>query len=641
MALGYLRQHQRWSRFLLVFVILGFVAFYIPAFYDAEAGGPSEELGRVDGKTITVGEFEKLYSRQRRQLEEMYRGRPVDSAMLKAFGIPDRVFDGLVEQRLVAAEARRLGIDVDPAAMAKAVSELPFFQENGRFVGGAEVRRRLERQGQRLDEFEAALRQELLRQRLEGLITDGVTVSKEEVEEEYRRRKEKIRAEYVFVDATPLEAPAAVTDGDLQARFEGNKEAYRIPEKRVLSFVLIDREALKKEVTVTDSEIESHFRSHAAEFRTEEQVCAHHILLNVKQTPDAKEGRTDADAKRVAEELVAKLRAGGDFEATARKMSDDTGTATRGGDLGCFGRGEMVPAFDNAAFSAEIGAITDPVKSPYGYHVIRVDKREDAKEPALSEVSDRIRTQLSETRSRARAEEKAQSFATALTKAGKLETAAASAGLELQATAPISREETPDPLMSPTAITEAFRLKADEASLQAYPVPRGFVFVAVKEIQPSKLPTLEEVKDQLRRDVVRGKAREEAKKKAEALRSRAETEGLQKAASGLGLTRKETPQLVGRGQPLGDVAPSAALDKTVFAMPQGSLGVVAAGHGYAVLRVLEKTPFDPVEFEKERAGVAEALRQEKRQRLFEAFLDQARQRAAIVKRTDRLNRVVG
>lgn len=641
MALGFMRRHRRWLYGFLWLVILAFIVLYVPAFQGAGAGSPGEVLASVGGLPITVGEFQRLYYRHRQLYERLYQGR-MDAAALRRLGLEEQTFDALVVDRLVALEAKRLGLEVSDDALARALATSPELQENGRFLGGEEIRRRLEMQGRTVREFEQDQRQRLLRESLEGLLTDGVTVSDAEAEREFRRRTEQVKLEYVLVDAGRFRAESAPGEQEVKARFESRRESYRIPEKRVLSYVMLDTEALKPRVTVVDRDLEAYYLEHREEFQQEAEACAAHILVKVKSSPQAAEGHPEEEARRIAQGLLQRVKGGGDFAALARKSSEDAGSAANGGDLGCFPRGRMVPAFDDAVFSMQAGQVSDLVQSNFGFHIIKLDSIREEAVPPLAQVKERVRQIVTAQKVEALAEEKAGALAAALTRGKKLEPAAQEQGLTVQKTAPLARGETRPPLTSPTLLARAFEMKVGDVEKEGFPLPQGAAFVALSEIQPSRLPELDEVRERIKDDLTEEGALAKARALAEQVRAKAARQGLEWAAAAAGLVRKETPSLTGRGVPLGDLGTGAALEEAAFSLPEKSFSEpVRTAGGYAILRVLERKPFDPVAFAAQKAQIAASLRQQRKSELFQAYLSQARERYAVERRADVLKRVVG
>ena len=642
MALGFMRRHRRWLYVFLWLVIAAFIILYIPAFEGESAGSPGQTLALVGKEPISVGEFQRAYLRQRQFYERLYQGRPLDAAMLRRLGLEEQVLQGLVEDRLVLLEARRLRLDVPDAAVARMLATSPEFQENGRFMGAGEIKRRLELQGVTVPEFEESLRRRMLRDQLEGLVTQAAGVSAPEAEREFRRRNEQVKAEYVLVDATPLKAQATATADEVKARFEARRETYRLPEKRVASYLLVDGGALRAGVAVTDRDLEAYYQEHREEFKEEEQACASHILVKVKTDPKAKEGHPDDEARKIAAGLLEEAKSGADFAAVAKKSSEDQGSVTNGGDLGCFPRGRMVPQFDEAVFALEPGSTSDLVKSPFGYHVIRLVSRREEQVPTLSQVKERIRPLVTNQKAEALTAQKTEAIALSLAKGRSLEQAGKEHGFAVQKSAPIARGEVKEPLASASLVARLFEIKVGAVEKEGFAVPRGAVFVALAEIQPSRLPELKEVEEKVKTEIVEEKAFAGASAQAGELRARALTSGLEKAAAALKLVRKETPGLVGRGQPLGDLGTGAALEEAAFSLPEKELSVpVRVASGYAVLRVLEKKAFDPEAFAREQPSLVASLKQQKRGQLFQAYLNLARERYVIERKADAFKRVMG
>jgi peptidyl-prolyl cis-trans isomerase D len=637
-----MRRHRRWLYVFLWIVIAAFIILYIPAFQGESAGSPGQTLALVGEEPISVGEFQRAYLRQRQFYERLYQGRKLDPAMLRRLGLEEQALQGLVEDRLVVLEARRLGLSVPDGAVARMLATSPEFQENGRFMGGAEIKRRLELQGVTVPEFEESLRHRMLREQLEGLVTQEAGVSPAEAEREFRRRNEQVKAEYVLVDAAKFRAEAKVGDDEIKARFEARREAYRLPEKRVASYLFVDAETLRPRVTITDRDLEAYYQQHRDEFKEDEQACASHILVKVSTDPKVKPSHTDAEAKQIAEGLLAQVKAGGDFADLAKKASEDQGSAPNGGDLGCFPRGRMVPQFDQAVFSMDPGATSDLVKSPFGYHIIRLVSRREEQVPTLSAVKERIRPLVTNEKVEALAGQKTEAIAALLGKGRSLEDAAKEQGFTVQKSAPIARGEVKEPLASASLVARLFEMKPGAIEKEGFAVPRGAVFVALAEIQPSRLPELQEVQEKVKADLVEEKAFAAAAVVAADLRARAEKTDLDKAAAALSLVRKESPGLVGRGQAIGDLGSGAALEEAAFSLPEKTLSEpVRVATGYAVLRVLEKKAFDPEAFARERGALIASMKQQKQGQLFQAYLSQARDRYTIERKADAFKRVMG
>jgi peptidyl-prolyl cis-trans isomerase D len=447
--------------------------------------------------------------------------------------------------------------------------------------------------------------------------------------------------EYVLVDAAPFRAAASATDQEVAARFQAQRESYRIPERRVLGYVLVDPAALQAQAQgqVTDADVEAFYRDNERQFEQAEEACARHILVKVKSTPEAP-GHTEEEARALAQKLLDQVKAGGDFAEIARKSSEDAGSASRGGDLDCFGPGRMVPEFDQAVFSMQPGQISDLVRTQHGFHIIQVTSRKEATTRPLSEVREPIKQTLVSRKVHELAEQKSAQVAAALEGGDSLEKAAQAQGLTVQKSAPVARDDQAPPLDSAELMSRAFLLRRGETHKQPFRTSRGWVFVSVLDVQPSRLPELAEVKDRVRTDLVEAKARAQAQARALEVRARAQAEGLDKAAAALGLVRKETPTPVGRGEAVSELGATQQLEDAVFGLaPQALSDPLPVPAGYAVVRVTDKTGFDPAVFAQQKASITSSLEQQLKQRLFQSYVESARARFPVERRPAALRRI--
>ncbi|HET6897066.1 MAG TPA: peptidyl-prolyl cis-trans isomerase [Vicinamibacteria bacterium] len=640
MALGFMRRHKRWLYVFLWVVVAAFVIAYIPAFtgmgIDSRAAGAT--LVEVGSMPITVGEYQKAYMRQREMYLSLYQGR-LDSEALKRMGLEEQTLQGLIDDRVLQLEAQRLGITVDDETILQRLATSPEFQVDGRFMGKDEIRRRLEMQGVTVAEFEQELRRRILRERLASLVTDGVMVSAKEAEEEFRRRTEQVKAEYVMVPAEV--SSVVVSEADVRARFDASKDRYAFPERRVLSYLLLDLPKLQPRVTVTEAEERAYYDAHPDEFKQAEQVCASHILVKVKATPEATEGHPEEEARKLAQSALDQVRKGADFATLAKKMSEDEGSAPQGGSLRCFPRGQMVPEFDNAAFALQAGETSELVKTQYGYHVIHATAHRPESTLAFAQAKDRIHQTLMGQRVRTLLEEQLQGISEALRHGKSIDDVAKERGFTVDRSLPLARSGDTQPLSSPPLLARAFELKRGETEPEPFQVPTGYVFISVQEIQAPRPAEFKEVQDRVKADLQQEKAFETARAKAADLKTRAAAASLEKAAAGLALVRKETPGLVSRGQPMGDLGTSVGLDEAAYALEPNVLSdPIRVPGGWAVVRVTEKKAFDPAAFEKDKASLITSLRSQRREELFRSYMQEARKRVTVQRNVEAFRRVM-
>ncbi|RPJ80409.1 MAG: hypothetical protein EHM13_12075, partial [Acidobacteria bacterium] len=422
---------------------------------------------------------------------------------------------------------------------------------------------------------------------------------------------------------------------DIAAHFEKNKEQYRIGERRKVRYVLVDVDAIRPTIAVPSRDVERSYNENIDTYSTPEQVRASHILLKT-------EGKDEAAVKAKAESALKEAKSGADFAGLAKKYSEDEASAAQGGDLDYFPRGRMVPEFDQVAFTLEPGAISDLVKSQYGFHISKVVDKKPASTRPVEEVRQQIVEQLQWERAQARASEQATTLEDEIREASGLDKAAATHSLKVQESAFFTRTE---PVMdfgpSPELANQIFDLQEDQVT-GAVRVPRGYAFIALAGKEAPRLPKLDEVKDKVREDIVRERTKEIARQKAEAVGAAAKTGAdLATAAKAAGLEVKTT-ELVARESPWPEIGVSQQVDAAAFALEAGAVsGPVVTENGAAVLHVVEKKVPTEAEFAAEKATVRAGVLEERRNRFFSAYMVKAKQGMDISINRQALQQVIG
>ena len=633
-----MRRHKNWLKWSLAIVVVAFVALYIPDFMRNQADGssPYGVVATVEGREITVARFRRAYQQQINLYRNAYGGN-LNEDMLRQFGIDQRVVQQLIEEEAAIAEAGRQGISASDAEVRARILAHPAFQENGQFIGNDRYREMLNMQNPPINphDFEEDVRRSIMVEKLQGALTDWITIADSDVDAEFNRRNEKVKLAVVSFPADKFKEAIVVTDEEIAKHFEANKEQYRIPEKRKIKYAFVDLQAIQQRTTVTPQDVQRYYEDNKDQYSTPEQVQASHILLKT-------EGKDDAAVKKQAEDLLAKIKGGADFAALAKKFSEDQGSGAQGGDLGAFERGKMVREFDEVAFSLKPGEISDLVKTQFGYHIIKGGEKQPAKTRSLEEARAQIEDSLKFERGQKEAERIANELAGKLPKPEDLDTVAKQRGLTVSESAFFSREE---PLitglgMAPAVSQRAFELKPGEVS-EAIRTQQGYVFATVTGTQESRLPTLEEVKARVRDDLQRTKGVEAARQKAGALAPQLKTGDFAAAAKAAGLEAK-TSELVIRGSALPDVGVSAAVDAAAFALPVGGVSdPIVTDTGAAIVKVLEKQSPTPDEIAKGRDAVKTQLLNQQKQRFFGAYMAKARERMSIQSNPAVLAQVIG
>ena len=269
-------------------------------------------------------------------------------------------------------------------------SDLPEIFPDGKFIGKQKYEDMLyARTGQTPSEFERRMRTALVADQLRKVVTDSLTVFPEEVQKALREENESFVLSYVYLNPENLKKDIATPDPLVQAYFDKNKSRYQISEKRSGKLMILDRAEFQKSTTISEAESKKYYQEHVDSFRVEERIAASHILIK------ADERNSDAVEKALkkVEDLSKQIQAGGNFEELAKKFSEDTGTASKGGDMGFVGKGQTAASFETVAFALPPGGVSGPVQDEVGFHLIKVRDHQNAHVRSLEET-DRKSTRL-------------------------------------------------------------------------------------------------------------------------------------------------------------------------------------------------------------------------------------------------------
>src|SRR3954463_4305779 len=243
-----MRRHKAWLQWSLVLVVLAFIIFYIPDFLrgsgtDASAG---DTIAKVEGHEITSGEFRRTYTAQLQAYRSAYGGQMSDQ-LLKQLGIEQQILQQMVDEQASIAEASRLGIDVSDVEVRQRNFRIPAFQENGHFIGDARYQQLLRMQRPPLvpSDFEEGIRKTLVIEKLRATLTAWLQVPDKELEQEYRRRNDKVKISVVSFSADKFRGQVNVADPEVATYFDAHKNDFKIPEKRKVRYLLIDIDAVR------------------------------------------------------------------------------------------------------------------------------------------------------------------------------------------------------------------------------------------------------------------------------------------------------------------------------------------------------------------------------------------------------------
>lgn len=630
-----MRQHRAWLQWSLVIVVISFVALYIPSCLQMRGVGAmsTDTLAVVEGRTITMGQYNREYNRQLAQVRAAYG--QLDERMIKQLGLSQRMIQQLVDNEAVLAEASRLGIKVSDEELKQRLLRMPELQRNGQFVGHAAYLQflRMQRPPMTEAEFEGQIRNMLIGEKLHAALTGWVTVPDAEVETEYRKRNEKVKLDVAVFKADQFRTGITPTDAELETQFKANPEAYRVPEKRRVKFLAVDAEGLRARQTVTPQEVEARYNADIQTYSSPEQIRASHILFKT-------EGKDEAVVRKAAEDVLRKVKAGGDFAALAKQYSEDS-SKDKGGDLDFFGRGAMVKEFEDAAWALTPGQTTDLVKSSFGFHIIKLAEKKAALVRPLSEVRGQVEDRIRFEKASAEAARVGDEIAKEIDDPSDFDRVAAARGLQVNDSGLFARDEPMAGLgFAPAVAAEAFRLEVGKVSGQLR-TGQGSAFIHLLEIKPSALPVLADVKDRVRDDVIRQKAVEVAKTRAATMAQSAAKGNFAAAAKAAGVEVKTT-ELITRGSAYPEVGVSSAVDDAVYALKSGqTTAPISTESAVVVARVAERQDIKSEDMTTGMDALRNELADDRRNAFFSSYMRKAQQRMSIEFSQDAIKQILG
>jgi peptidyl-prolyl cis-trans isomerase D len=593
---------------VVAFLGIGMLLYLVPANTGNELTG-ADVVAEVGDHKITMSDVQD-------QLSRVSRNGQIPASLLPLYA--QQVLDQLIYNDSLELEADRLGLKVSDEEHADLLRKLVPTAFNGEtFIGmdryTTEIQARFQMD---VPEFESEVKKELLQKKFQQLVTDGITASSDEVQAEFRRENEKIKLDYVIIKPDDLQSKVEVSDADLTAYFEKNKARYAVPERRTVDYAMLDLAQLRQRAQVSEDEEKIYYQNHIDQYKVADRAHVAHILFKTV-------GKTDAEVaeiKKKAEDVLNKAKHGGNFADLAKQYSEDT-TKDKGGDLDWIVRGQTVPEFEAAAFSLPKGAISDLVKTQYGFHIIQVIDRQTARTQTFDEVKATIQTQLQQEKADQQAETLSSQIAEEIRRGGHIPIDDLAKKFNIT-TGEAKQVEANQPLPelgnSPAVLDNIFHLRPGDLSAPIH-TDRGYVVLSVKDIQPAHPATLAEVREQVTTDYRREKAVELAKTRADELAKRVKSgENFASAAKALGFEVKTT-EAVSRTGSIPD-AGSVKQFSAAFNVPVGQAGdPVAVAGSWVVYRVAQHDPVSQDDFAKQKSKIEEQVLQQKRQAAYELF----------------------
>ncbi|HTS29532.1 MAG TPA: peptidyl-prolyl cis-trans isomerase [Bryobacteraceae bacterium] len=603
---------------LLVMVAISMLTYLIPS-YNTGSGNPSDTV------LVDIGDQSLTMYEAQRQIQNTVRGRQLPPAILPNF-IP-QIIDQMVTERAAAYEAERQGYVVTDAEVADAIRQMaPALFPDGKFVGTDMYRGFLAQQNITPEEFEQDVRRQLLGTRMRDVALEGTIVTPLEIEQEYRKKNEKVKIEYVKIPTDKYKAEVQPTPQEMQDYFKANIASYTAPEKRNLAVLTADEAKLEATIEPSDADLHRRYNQTQDQYRIPDRIKIRQIMLKTQ-------GKSAAEAtlvKTKAEDLLKQIKGGADFAALAKANSEDPSSAANGGTMPDWvTHGQFASAdFDKVAFSLKPGQ-TDMVKVDYGYHIIQVLQKEDGRLKPFDEVKGELVAQIKKERANDIMQKISDKAQAALQKdPAHPEKVAADLGMEIvMANNVEAGKDIPGIGPSPDLDQAVNTLKKGEVSQPVSVGANKLAIAVVMDVIPPRPSTFEEVQDKVKDAMVNNRLVVAVQKHAGELVAKATAEGgdLAKAAKAMGLEVKTTDEFTRSGNVDG-IGPASYVSEA-FSRPDGAIFGPAQGGGVTIVgKVLAHAPADMSKLPEQRVAIRDEIKSQKgrdRNQLFDAGVKDA------------------
>ena len=368
---------------------LGLIAVVF-IFWGVDFGtGTASYAAKVDGEQISAPEVRRAWQQQQARLQQMMRAE-LPEEMVKSQQAA--ILDQFVRRELLKQRAQEFGYRISDAALVERVMEVPEFQIDGTFSKDRYTAV-LRSNGLTEAQFEADLREESMIRNLQTGIVDSAFALPYELDRRYVIERQARELDYVLIAANEFIPQINVTEEQIQAYYDEHKDQFLLPEKVDLQYVELDRSRAQAAVQVDEQALREYYDQVKEKFESAERRKGRHILIT------ATDGLDEAAAEKKAADLTQKATAGADFSKLAAENSKDPGSASQGGDLGWAQRGMFVGPFEEALFSMKPGEIRGPVKTQFGYHVLKLDEVEAGQVRSFDDVRAELESEFRNERS--------------------------------------------------------------------------------------------------------------------------------------------------------------------------------------------------------------------------------------------------
>lgn len=584
------------------------------------------KIASVNGEPITLDDYRPAYNRLINQYRNRF-GNNLDDKMIKSLGLKKMALDQLVDRTLLQQEALNLNFRVSDEELAESIKSMPEFQTNGVFNNKIYTKllnlNRLTPQA-----FEDSRRSDMVLERLNSFILNNAKVSEQEIKEWYQWNNASVKIDYALLDPETYKE-IETTDEELNEYYEKNKESYKTEAKIKIQYIHFDPEKYLDRVDLPEQDIIDYYNANVKEFSIDKTVEARHILFKVDQNAPAEE----VDKKKAkADEILKMAQDGKDFAELAKEFSEGP-SKDKGGLLGAFKKEAMVKPFADKAFSMKAGEISEPVRTQFGWHIIKVEKVNEAHKKSLEDEKENIRKKISKDKAKMVAYDEAQNLYDSAFEDDNLKMIAGPKNLDVIETDFFTLKTGPKGLKSSSKIaSEAFKLPVMELS-DVQDIEDNYYMLQVLEKIPQEISKYEDVKEKVKADLIKQKQDEKAKTNADSLLA-ALKEGQDIASESKKYNIEvKTTDFIKRNASIPEIGYEREISQKAFELSMNNKypeKPIKGRKGYYIISFKEKKTAELDNFEKEKPSIQDRLLRQKQYKTFEKWLSLIKDKSEII-----------
>jgi peptidyl-prolyl cis-trans isomerase D len=616
----------------LLLLICGAMAItLIPGIGNNDTLTKAGVVAKVNGEDITAEQVRETARQMATQQAQQYGAQ---ASMIMSFLIQQdtpRAADQLIDKQALLSEAQKMGLKATPQEVKDELQHgrySAYFFPGGNFVGEAEYNNMLQRANLTPAMFEDSVGKEIVINKLQMLITGSASVSDAAIRKEFAKENTKVKFDYAVLKQDDIKKGLHPTTEELKAFYDSHQKSYAnsIPEKRKIKYAVLDTGKVQAAVQVTKDDLQTYYNQHRDQYRAPEQIKVSHIWIKMPLPgPDGKiDDKGVADAQRRAEDLLKQLKGGAKFEDVAKKYSEDTGSANVGGSLGWIGKSQMGAEFEKAAAALPKGQISGVVKTLDGFHIIRVDDRQDAHMKTLDEVKAQIEPIVKQQKTQEVAQKQADDLLQQA-KAQGLDVAAAAKGASVATSDFFGRNDVVPGLGPAPQLMDAVFGAAEKTPPEMAAASQGFVVFQLLAVKPPATPTFDDIRSRVEEQFKSERSSILLSQKTQELSDRAKAaHDLKKAAKELGATVKTSDFVLPDGQ-VPDIGSMTGEASVVFTMKPGDIsGAINTGANGVVISLVEVQAPTDADFAAKRDQIREMLMQGAQQEIFALYVTNLR-----------------